>query len=820
MADIASIDKIRYFNSYDSETQKLLYSKYNFNFETYALDFNLKEKTKLEIFDDFLLRNDTFFQAEPSFPEISDKTPSYLKPTVVKEELKKYFNPMTNEIINYNNKYAQTVHTGYMNIQDPRSYDSIFELVKKQFDLYYYKDDQIRRLQDYYFSDDDGIYSKFNFDFIKYSNDFKVYGNNFIIFTDFISRVVWSSGTIIGAYGYGTPYGFKQYFIQSEGLVDYMSKYGSTSIWRNVCLKNEYNINYLAYAEDNNLPTDNLENAREHYLRWGQFKQIEIKFIEEPLSTIENNMNSICTILASGNTGTGFLYKNKDDDPNIYIVTCAHILGKSNLSTIKATFGYNDNSRNIVTETAEFRVMGRDIYTDIMMAVYDSELPYNQTFKPDLSKFKPLRINLTSNYKIGDNTYTIGNLGMSDNNSLISGRIIDPHYFGDFYPDSTYIPESILINLIGSSGISGAPIFKENNDKEVVGLVLGCIKDGVYTVGLSSFILENLLTNIIARWDFYSIVYKDDPVKLQVFTKNSITKKWMGTVTSYYNPQYSPTQNRNLGNFPYTGGLIIHDFILGFNNITSMYIFDSDSLTREGTTLINGPLLNSKMYNKFIDSGKTPIVLKSMGFLNGLTGQYARYNYGKYGNQDAYWQFTYGLSPLGYINTPPDSQNSFVAQFGKIFFEYYYYDGQEWILDSEELGGNDSKWYTTYTDALGNKYYQSKWEFPQILLTYTQSYIHKLDNSTLDGNGLFNPLGSKIGNKLIESDNYGSDNYGSGNYGSGTYGSGNYGSGNFGSGIYSSDVSNVKMVGSNRGSTTFAYANRVPGRLKLKFSGR
>ena len=36
---------------------------------------------------------------------------------------------------------------------------------------------------------------------------------------------------------------------------------------------------------------------------------------------------------------------------------------------------------------------------------------------------------------------------MSDNNSLISGRIIDPHYFGDYYPDSTYIPESILINF-------------------------------------------------------------------------------------------------------------------------------------------------------------------------------------------------------------------------------------------------------------------------------------------------------------------------------------------------------------------------------------
>ena len=804
MADIGSIDYIRYFNSYDPETQKLLYSKWNFNFETYSSDFNLKEKTQLEIFDDFLLRNGTFFQSEPSYPEKSDKTPSYLKPTVVKDELKKYFNPMTNEIINYNNKYAQTVHPGYMNIQDPRTYVSIFELVKNQFELIFYKDEQIRRLQDYYFSDDDGIYSKFNFDFFKYSDDFKVYGNNLVIFTDFISRVVWSSGSFIGAYGYGVPYGFKQYFIQSEGLVDYMSKYGTTSIWRNVCIKNEHNIDYLVYAEDNNLPTDNLENVKEHYLRWGQFKQIEIKFIEQPLSTIENNINSTCTIFSGNYTGSGFLYKNKDDDPNIYIVTCAHLLGKSNLSTIKATFGFDDNTRNNSTATAEFRVMGRDIYTDIMIAVYDSNLPYNQTFKPDLSKYKPLRINLTSNYRIGELTYTIGNLGMSDNNSLLSGRIIDPHYFGDFYPDSTYIPESILINFIASSGISGSPIFKENDDKEVVGILTGAIKNGVYSIGLSSFILENLLTNMIARWDIFSKLYKDDPIKLQYYTKNAITKRWMGAVTSYYNPKYSPTQNINLGNFPYTGGLIIHDFILGFNYITSMYIFDSDTLTREGTTLIDGPLLKSKMYNKFIDSGKNPIVLKSVAFLNGLTGQYAKYYFGKYSNQDAYWQFTYGLSPLGYIDTPSGSANGLVSMYGKLHFEYYYYDGQKWILDTEELGGSTSDWYTTYADALGNSYYQSKWEFPQILLTYTESYIYKVDNPSLIGSGFFGPLGSSINQKII-TDSFGNEQEKAQGISQGSVQGSVQGSAQ--GSVQSSDISNVKIINKNNGSSTLGEDN-------------
>jgi len=39
MADTNKISDIRYFNVYDSNTKKLKYSKYNFNFELYKKDF-------------------------------------------------------------------------------------------------------------------------------------------------------------------------------------------------------------------------------------------------------------------------------------------------------------------------------------------------------------------------------------------------------------------------------------------------------------------------------------------------------------------------------------------------------------------------------------------------------------------------------------------------------------------------------------------------------------------------------------------------------------------------------------------------------------
>ena len=40
-------------------------------------------------------------------------------------------------------------HSGYMNVQDPNTYVSITQLVRQQFELIFYKDDQVRRLQDY-----------------------------------------------------------------------------------------------------------------------------------------------------------------------------------------------------------------------------------------------------------------------------------------------------------------------------------------------------------------------------------------------------------------------------------------------------------------------------------------------------------------------------------------------------------------------------------------------------------------------------------------------------------------------------------------------
>ena len=731
MADILSIGLIRYFNVYDKQTRKLKYSKKNFNFYLYKKDFNLLNKTKLEIFDHFLIANNSAFFNEPSFPNKGTTTPSYLKPTTLKEEFKKYFTPMTQQIINFNNLYGFTVHPGYMNVQDPSTYVSITRLVKEQFDLVYYKPDQLRKLQDYYYSDKQGVYSKYNFNFKKFSEDFNVYGNNLVIFTDFISRVIYSSGSYIGAYGYGIPYGFRKYFIQSQGLDEYLNKYGTSSIYKNVAYKNEYSIDYKEYAKQAKLGDVSEETAKEHYMRSGQFIQYKIKFINEPLSSKEENINAICTIYTSKGIGSGFLYKNKNNigDTNIYVVTCSHIFNKENLSTFYASFSLYDNTRENISTKAQFRVMGRDSFTDICLGIYDPELPYNKSFKPDLRPYKKLNINLTPKYKIGEDVYTCGNLGSLDNNSLLKGSIMDPKYGGDFTVDSTYIPESLLIDMRSDKGMSGSPIFQENNDSEVIGIILGSTSNKNYKLSLTGFLLENLVTNIIARYKAFSVIYKNDPINFEIATGRAVTRRWLGCVTSYYHPQFSPQLSNSLTSFPYTGGLVLHDFILGLNNDTKEYVFNTKTLQEDNVTKLDGPLLKSKLYNRFIDSGKNPIVLKTATFIQGWIGQYAKYNFGKYGNQDAYYNFTYGFSDLGTMEVPKDKgTNSLAPLLGNLELEYYYFDGINWILEKEMFHHDDGESNYTSYNYLGNKYYDSKWSFPIVLYNYDESYINNIEN--------------------------------------------------------------------------------------------
>ena len=107
---------------------------------------------------------------------------------------------------------------------------------------------------------------------------------------------------------------------------------------------------------------------------------------------------------------------------------------------------------------------------------------------------------------------------------------MDPNYAGDFLIESSYIPESLLIDIKSEVGLSGAPLFKENDDTKVVGMLVGAIMDKKYAVSVTSFLFENLVINLIANNNEYagfSQIYKDNPTLL-VNTDKAINRRWLG----------------------------------------------------------------------------------------------------------------------------------------------------------------------------------------------------------------------------------------------------------------------------------------------------
>ena len=107
-------------------------------------------------------------------------------------------------------------------------------------------------------------------------------------------------------------------------------------------------------------------------------------------------------------------------------------------------------------------------------------------------------------------------------------------------------------------------------------------------------------------------------------------------------------------------------------------------------------------------------------------------NLGKYGNQEGLYNFYYGLTTTGAVNTSDFGEgyfNSFARTLSNVIIEYYYYDGLNWIFETEEIGGNSKEWYTTYVDNLGNKFLQNRFELPLFLVPYTKSYVLSLEKN-------------------------------------------------------------------------------------------
>jgi hypothetical protein len=666
---------------------------------------NLQTTLKYDIFTDFWNKNNFSFD----------------KPYVVLDKYTKYFTPMTDEIKNYIEYYGFSIHYGYQSYVTPLTNIDFDTLAIQQFDIIYYNDKtEIRRLQDFYYEDSSNVYTKYNFNFDIYGSDFNLHGNQLLLFTDFTIRCYQTSGVILNDFCYGIPTFLQKYFLNyGSKLYTFLENYGVYSILPTSNNRYLYTIDYNKYLELNPTLNITIEEAPEYYIRAGQFELRPLAFNKIIPSQIDIIKSFSCIISNDISYGSGSLYKTGDG--NIYLVTSYTLIKRSgDTNYFYASFQLKDpNSLSSTTTTAKFQVIGYDVFSEILIGLYDPTLSYNIVNNVDMSPYPISVIDPTILINIGDEIISIGN---QDNMlSPFYGKIIDNEYTCE--NNEIHRPPSILLQNYVSTGCIGSPVFFNSGKTldgkyPIIGMILYILqKSSQLCVSIQPIVFLNIIYTIISNYQTYSVLYSDNLVKYNNTLKYGFQNIWLGCDFEYWYPS-SKQKYKELINLPYTGGILITNFILGFNFESKKNITKAEDLNRREVIELYGPLLEYKIYKLFKQNSNVPIVLVSISYFDSIDCAYITRYFGKYSNQFAYSYYLYGNQYIAAYNNDSKYLNPYHFEFTKIQIQYYYYNGSGWLLNTEIIGNNTPDWYIEYNDLNGSLFYQHKFEYPLILLDY------------------------------------------------------------------------------------------------------
>ena len=100
------------------------------------------------------------------------------------------------------------------------------------------------------------------------------------------------------------------------------------------------------------------------------------------------------------------------------------------------------------------------------------------------------------------------------------------------------------------------------------------------------------------------------------------------------------------------------------------------------------------MYRQYIESSNMPIVIKSVLFFNAEPSSFQKFYLGKYGNQVGLDTITYGFAPISVVKNPDTSYLfPFISKYGNIKFEYFYFNGERYVSDTDVIISDDSFFY-------------------------------------------------------------------------------------------------------------------------------
>jgi hypothetical protein len=463
------------------------------------------------------------------------------------------------------------------------------------------------------------------------------------------------------------------------------------------------------------------------------------------IPNIESLTAQACSVITDDKFGSGMIFLS--DIGNIVLTTTYHLISNSNKNTLFANCYYNGNT----TLKLMFRIIGYDKFMDICVAIYDETLDYNLSYFPEdvflinstigaYCLFWAYTLDLQAKQWNGMEMYIVGSPQLMDVKKPLIGKIVNTNYTGTF--TNQFIldsPTTIMSDIKITTGFSGSPIYVANylytetsdgipNERILeakwVGMVNAITGDNKqFSMGISGPLFNNVIQNGL---DNYIFNIKNNPNLdrrlIQLLSENLITKKWLGAVCSYFHPLVALKYNSAFRMFSYNGGIIIHKFILGFNTINKVFLYDYEDLGKNGAIRLNTPLLETQMYQKYLYSNKTPIVIKTMSFFDKVNRIYGNYNFGKYSQQVSFNTFTYGLAEESQVPVSGDYVNKFKNRYAPIPITYYWFNGEFWVLETEVFGDNDDSWFVEYTDNSGYKFLQHRLEYPASLLQYLQPF--------------------------------------------------------------------------------------------------
>jgi hypothetical protein len=683
------------------------YTQYNFDFPFYSIDYNLEGKSKYDIFLDFWIRSGNSFE----------------NPLFVPDDLKKYFFPITNQIIDYINYYGFSAHVGYLYSSQPAGAVPTDVLLNNQFDLIYWSEIELPRVQDYFYEDKRGIYTKSNFKFDMWSEDFGLYGTKLFLITSFLIKNQLLSGVIYDSSTYGLYDGFRKYFDETnlEELNQYLINFSVCSS-SNISFKNTYNIDWEQYKIVNKLILQSIPEIINNWYLTYQFERKITTFFPQSQTDIDRINDSVATIITEIDSGSGTLINYPGGD---YILTVNHIFQNNpNIRLFLATFEYTNISNVKIVITVQFRIIGKDTIYDLVLGKFDPTLPFNiQAGIKNLSDIP--KISITSNIQVQnlEDIFLYGTFGFTGISVYTPGKVIKNSYTGPFasgITDANYIMASVSI----APGLSGGPQFVKRDNKYfyVAMTQRGILDSDSISLGITVDILNDFISTSIRIWDGSLILYGLNYNKLDLIIDNAYLKSWLGVSGTYYDKQnfYSYT---TLQNFYYTGGYIVDAVINGFNYSTGKFLYNTFDLNNLNTIQLFSPFSGTKISERLI-STNSPIVIKKLSYFDSLADNYVEYVIGKYDGQTSLYKFYLGFQSIGtYFTAEPIFLDAIRLQLPILNVTYSYYNGLVWIDDTESIGGNGPEWYCTYTTPAAT-IKVNKFSLPPFLVYYISDLLY------------------------------------------------------------------------------------------------